>query len=90
MWVVRPWYQPGKSVTNVASPFASVRWMPRRNVPVFPFTPEYVPPASQCQMSTAAPLIGLHVDASTTVVRSRSLSPGLPSRMSRRTFSPST
>jgi hypothetical protein len=40
MWVVRPWYQPGKIVRKVARPLASVRWMPRRNVPVSPFTPE--------------------------------------------------
>jgi hypothetical protein len=50
--------------------------------------PEYAPDASQCQMSTVAPLIGLQVDASTTVSRSVSGLPGRPSVMLRRTFSP--
>jgi len=40
-------------------------------------------------MSTAAPLIGLQVDASTTSSRSVSGTPALPSVMFRRTFSPS-
>jgi hypothetical protein len=75
-------------VAKVASPFASVRWIPRRNVPLSPWTPEYRPRASQCQTSTAAPLIGLHEDTSTTVVFRVSGRPGRPSVMSRRTFSP--
>jgi hypothetical protein len=47
-----------------------------------------MPLASACQMSTAAFLIGLHVEASTTKARSRSGVPGLPSVMLRRTASP--
>jgi hypothetical protein len=39
-------------------------------------------------MSTIAPLIGLQVDASTTVVRSHTGVPGWPSVMLRRSFSP--
>ena len=73
-------------------PLAFVRWMPRMNV--FPTvfccsTPEYVPDASQCQTSTAAPESGLQVEASTTVSRNVSATPGLPSVMLRRTLSPS-
>jgi len=41
-------------------------------------------------MSTAAPLIGLHVDVSTTLSRSSSGLPGFPSVMLRRSFSPGT
>ena len=57
--------------------------------PTVPFdcSPEYAPAASACQMSTAAPLIGLQVDAFTTVSRSASGVPGIPSVMFRRTFS---
>ena len=50
--------------------------------------PEYTPAASACQMSTTASRIGLHVDASTTVVRRASGLPGRPSVMFRRSFSP--
>ena len=32
MCTARPWYQPGYTVRNVASPFRSVGWMPRMNV----------------------------------------------------------
>jgi len=78
---------------KTATPLRSVFWIPRRNVrPDVPSCekPEYVPPASQCQMSTAAPVIGLHVETSITVVRSVSGTPGLPSRTSRRSLSPSS
>ena len=47
-----------------------------------PSKPEYSPEASACQISTSAPLIGLHVLAFTIVNSSRSGSPGLPSRTS--------
>ena len=39
---------------------------------------EYTPPASQCQISTAAPLIGLQLDALTTVRRRVSGDTGRP------------
>jgi hypothetical protein len=29
MWVARPLYQPGKSVSNATTPSASVIWVPR-------------------------------------------------------------
>ena len=43
-----------------------------------------MPDASQCQMSTAAPRIGLQLETSTTVVPRLSATPGLPSRTLRR------
>src|SRR5687768_2970971 len=67
-------------------PFASVLWMPRRKV-LF-VAAAYVPTASQCQMSTAALLIGLQVEPSGTVSFSVSGTPGLPSVTLRRTLSP--
>jgi hypothetical protein len=70
-----------------------VRWTPRRNErPAVPLAskPEYAPAALACQMSTAAPLIGVQVAASRTLSRSVSGAPGRPSVMLRRTFSPET
>jgi len=46
--------------------------------------PEYTPPASQCQISTSAPAIGLHVFAFSTVNTISSGRPGRPARRSRR------
>jgi hypothetical protein len=63
--------------------------MPRMKVRLEPpfENPEYSPAASACQMSTAAFLIGLQVEAFSTRSFSVSSVPGWPSRMSRRTFS---
>jgi hypothetical protein len=56
-------------VVNFARPLALVSWTPRSQLwPVVPSwdSPEYLPTASACQMSTAAPLIGLQVEESMT------------------------
>ena len=89
MWMcgVRPRYQPGTIDSKRTLPFESVRWMPRRKVPVLPCTPEYMPRASQCQISTAALRIGAQVVALTTLKRSVSGVPGRPPLMLRRTRS---
>src|SRR5262245_11342204 len=52
--------------------------------------PEYVPAASQCQISTVAPLTGCHVRESTTANRSVNAVPGRPSVLLSRTFPPAT
>jgi hypothetical protein len=72
-------------VSKRATPSASAFWTPRMNVPLLPFTPEYSPSASVCQMSTDAPGIGLQLDAFTTSSARASAVPGRPSVTSRRT-----
>jgi hypothetical protein len=52
--------------------------------------PEYTPAASQCQISTAAFSSGMHVFASTSAIRNRKGTPGLPSVMSGLSFAEST